>query len=526
MGLFSKKTDEQIIEEARKLYVAGDLSAADLKIIKLARKGNPEACYLAAKIQLEIAKTRNSELYKKSARVFLEKAVATGHKDAAVLMENAFGWSAVAQDKPVKTATVKEITKPEAAPFLQEESAEEISAEDEKVIAEIEKAYEFYNNGKKEVALAVWKKYTYEGYALAALYYSGALLDKGEWKEALSYAEMIKSACDIEEITQKADELIEAINDYVNEPYLKGCDLYDAGKREEALEWIKKAAKIGNPSAQYMLAEMYRTGDTVRKNRGEAVKWYAKAAEQGNEKAYDMLKALMESDTDTSKATEKKPLPAENTVKAEEATEATSEAAPAEAVPGVAEETADKQEHICEATEKTAYDEEYELAMAEINKAYELLDEGKNAEATAILKRFAHEGYPAAMLSYANVLAADDKCDEAMSWVNAVKDNSDDEEILAIADEIITDIRTYLHKLFTQGVDMYKNATSDKSEAIAVIKKAAEQGDADAQFYMGEIYHKGKAVEADLEKAAEWYRKAAEQGDQAAKHMLVVLGKG
>lgn len=337
MGLFSKKTDEQIIEEARKLYVAGDLSAADLKIIKLARKGNPEACYLAAKIQLEIAKTRNPELYKKSARAFLEKAVAAGHKDAAVLMENEFGKSAVAEDKPVKTDTVKEIAKAGVTPLVQkEESAEEISAEDEKVIAEIEKAYEFYNNGKKEVALAVWKKYTDEGYALAALYYSGALLDKGEWKDALSYAEMIKSACDVEEITQKADELIEAITDYVNEPYLKGCDLYDAGKREEALEWIKKAAKIGNPSAQYMLAEMYRTGDTVRKNRGEAVKWYAKAAEQGNEKAYDMLKTLMESNTDTSKATEEK------SVKAEEATEAVSEAAPTEAVSQVAEETANK----------------------------------------------------------------------------------------------------------------------------------------------------------------------------------------
>lgn len=524
MGLFSKKTDEQIIEEARKLYVAGDLSAADLKIVKLARKGNPEACYLAAKIQLEIAKTRKPELYKKSARAFLERAVAAGHKDAAVLMENVFGKSANTEDKPVK-----EITEPEAVKPVQEEGAAgEISAEDEQVIAEIEKAYEFYDSGKKEAALAVWKKYTYEGYALAALYYSGALLDKGEWKEALSYAEMIKSACDDEEITQKAVELIESITDYVNEPYLKGSDLYDAGKREEALEWIKKAAKIGNPYAQYMLAEMYRTGDTVRKNRGEAIKWYAKAAEQGNDEAYKMLKTLMENNSGASKTTEEKSPVADITINAEGTAGVVSEVeevAETEAIPQVIEKTADKQEKICEDIEEPAYDDEDEIAMAEIYRAQELLDEGKNAEAKAILKKFAEEGYIAAMLSYANILAAEDKCDEAMSWVNAVKDSSDDEEILEVADEIIADIKTYLHKLFTEGMDMYKNAPFDKSEAIALIKKAAEQGDADAQFYMGEIYHEGKAVETDLDEAAKWYRKAAEQGDEVAEYKLMVLGK-
>lgn len=359
MGLFSKKTDEQIIEEARKLYVAGDLSAADLKIVKLARKGNPEACYLAAKIQLEIAKTRKPELYKKSARAFLERAVAAGHKDAAVLMKNVFGRSVNTEDKPVK-----EISEPEAVGPVQEEVAGEISAEDEQVIAKI--------------------------------------------------------------------------------------------------------------------------------------------------------------------ATEEKSLVADITINAEGTARVVSEVeevAEAEAIPQVTEKTADKQEKICEDIGEPAYDDEDEIAVAEINRAQELLDEGKNAEAKAILKKFAEEGYLAAMLSYANVLAAEDKCDEAMSWVNVVKDNTDDEEILEVADEITADIRTYLHKLFTKGMDMYKNAPFDKSEAIALIKKAAVQGDADAQFYMGEIYHEGKAVETDLDEAAEWYRKAAEQGDEVAEYKLMALGK-
>ena len=75
MGLFSRKTDEQIIAEGRALYIKGDLSGASLKLGKVARKGHPEACFLIAKIHLEIADKRERELYTRSAKTFLEKAV-------------------------------------------------------------------------------------------------------------------------------------------------------------------------------------------------------------------------------------------------------------------------------------------------------------------------------------------------------------------------------------------------------------------------------------------------------------------
>ncbi|MEM9555364.1 MAG: caspase family protein [Acidobacteriota bacterium] len=41
----------------------------------------------------------------------------------------------------------------------------------------------------------------------------------------------------------------------------------------------------------------------------------------------------------------------------------------------------------------------------------------------------------------------------------------------------------------------------------------AEAGDAEAQFYVGQIYEKGLGAAPDLAQAALWYRKAAEQGD-------------
>jgi TPR repeat protein len=58
---------------------------------------------------------------------------------------------------------------------------------------------------------------------------------------------------------------------------------------------------------------------------------------------------------------------------------------------------------------------------------------------------------------------------------------------------------------------------------------AAEQGEAPAQFLLGDIYEEGKGVPQDYVEAAKWYRRAAEQGYAAAQLLLGTLyaqGKG
>ena len=53
------------------------------------------------------------------------------------------------------------------------------------------------------------------------------------------------------------------------------------------------------------------------------------------------------------------------------------------------------------------------------------------------------------------------------------------------------------------------------------VKLAAEQGDADAQYQMGQAYdHGGKIVYTDSREAARWYRLAAEQGHADAQFKL------
>ena len=53
----------------------------------------------------------------------------------------------------------------------------------------------------------------------------------------------------------------------------------------------------------------------------------------------------------------------------------------------------------------------------------------------------------------------------------------------------------------------------DDAEAARWFLKSAEQGIATAQFNLGEMYKEGIGVPQDDAEAAKWYRKAAEQGD-------------
>ena len=54
-------------------------------------------------------------------------------------------------------------------------------------------------------------------------------------------------------------------------------------------------------------------------------------------------------------------------------------------------------------------------------------------------------------------------------------------------------------------------------------RKAAERGNAEAQYMLGLCYGTGKGVEVDQAEAKKWYRKASEQGFVPAKQLLSEL---
>ena len=61
------------------------------------------------------------------------------------------------------------------------------------------------------------------------------------------------------------------------------------------------------------------------------------------------------------------------------------------------------------------------------------------------------------------------------------------------------------------------------AEAIKWYRKAAEQGDAVAQFNLGTMYAKGEGVSQNDAEAAQWYRLAADHGLAGAQFNLGMM---
>jgi TPR repeat protein len=64
---------------------------------------------------------------------------------------------------------------------------------------------------------------------------------------------------------------------------------------------------------------------------------------------------------------------------------------------------------------------------------------------------------------------------------------------------------------------------SEQKSDDGVMRKAAEQGDASAQYNLGLMYASGLGTPQDYTQAAFWFRKAAEQGDTGAQRQLGYL---
>ena len=56
-----------------------------------------------------------------------------------------------------------------------------------------------------------------------------------------------------------------------------------------------------------------------------------------------------------------------------------------------------------------------------------------------------------------------------------------------------------------------------------MVRKAAEQGLAEAQYNLGVMYQHGGGVDVNYKKAIEWFEKAAEQGVADAQYNLGVM---
>lgn len=79
---------------------------------------------------------------------------------------------------------------------------------------------------------------------------------------------------------------------------------------------------------------------------------------------------------------------------------------------------------------------------------------------------------------------------------------------------------------YQAGVAAYEDG--DYTTAIEKLQPFAEQGHAEAQYYLGLMYYHGLGVDENEKEAAKWFRKAAEQGHPEAQDYvdrIEVIGK-
>lgn len=76
-------------------------------------------------------------------------------------------------------------------------------------------------------------------------------------------------------------------------------------------------------------------------------------------------------------------------------------------------------------------------------------------------------------------------------------------------------------QLFNEALVAYEN--QNYAAALAPMREAAERGNADAQYHLGEMYFSGDGVARDEEAAARWYRRAAEQDHTKAQFFMGTL---
>ncbi len=68
-----------------------------------------------------------------------------------------------------------------------------------------------------------------------------------------------------------------------------------------------------------------------------------------------------------------------------------------------------------------------------------------------------------------------------------------------------------------------KLESGDAAGAIAMLRQAAESGDALAQARLGDLFLTGSGVRRNMDRAFEWYRKAAEAGNAEAQYALAEM---
>jgi TPR repeat protein/serine/threonine protein kinase len=300
--------------------------------------------------------------------------------------------------------------------------------------------------------------------------------------------------------------------------------LWSAGQTDTdtSVRWMTSAAKAGHPDAMYRLGRAYDYGMGVIVDPVEAVRWYSAAAERGHVLAAATL-GLLECDGWGGPKNEQKGLERLKAISSEVIRLA--EAGDPEAEVqlgimyargrGVAHDESQAANWYKSAVTRGDPVAANRLAGYYMNRP----DDHDREQAVRLYRLAADMGLPIAQYNLGDAYrrGAGVKRNEAtaVQWYSR-----------AAAAEL-PDALLALGLLYTRGG---AGVPQNDAEAARWYARAAERyrsaaihGDARAQYYLGQLYHRGLGVAADKIEAARWYRKAANQGHQDASKALEQL---
>ena len=252
--------------------------------------------------------------------------------------------------------------------------------------------------------------------------------------------------------------------------YYKGLEGIVKPNLKEARLWFNKAAKQGEYQAQYYLGEIFFNGEGVPANCKEAVKWYKQSSDNGYVPAQQKLAHCYLNGIGTKKNESDGCL-----VLASLASWGDEEAMTMLQCAATSGNPAAEFGMWAYHRDKNDMD----VAHQWLEKSAEQMD--GNALYTMAL-RYEYEENDAQKLRYLRLAAE--------------KGNAEAQSQLGIALENVHDKKA-----------------PENEEAFKWIKAAADQGHAQANYFLGNFYRSGTWVEADGQQAFECYSKAAEQGN-------------
>ena len=292
----------------------------------------------------------------------------------------------------------------------------------------------------------------------------------------------------------------------------------------QIVAWFRKVAEKGDANAQFSLGHMYEIGIHVPRDHVQAAMWYRKAADQELVLAQNSL-GVMYMDGDTKddaqavawfrKAADQGNVDAQNNLAKcyEEGT-------------GVARDDAQAVAWYRKAAEQGSAKAQDRLGMMYLKGRGVARDD---AQAVAWFRKAADQGYTggqislAFMYTYGRGVARNKTL--AAAWQRKASEN-ERQEMLLLANLL----GAFEPRPRAQAVSCRKAADQGDAEgqeclgdiytlrrnnarAAAWYAKAAKQGAAGAQWKLGDMYKDGRGVARDDAQAVAWFRKAADQGD-------------